>query len=244
MVHHERNQGPSAARNTGILAAQGRYVSFLDSDDSWHPEKLSRQLELVESDTNPNMVFCATQTCVFRAGKRLRVLPKRGPFSDEPWSEFLYMSGGFAQTSSFFLSRDLALKVGFRSRATPHEDHLFFLAAGALGARYRLVTEPLSNWNDDSRVDRISLVAHLDRGRRYLDEAGELLTSKARLAFEVRHLGPALLRKSPAKAIKLFKRALTDGAVLQRHLLAVWARCVLPAPAVAILRSMLYSLTT
>jgi len=238
VIRHERNQGPSAARNSGILAARGRYVSFLDSDDSWHPEKLARQVELVEADSNPDMVFCVTQTSGFRKGKRSRVQPKRGPRPNEPWSEFLYVNGGFAQTNSFFLSRDLAMKVGFES---PHEDHFFFLKSGALGARYRLVAEPLSNWNDDSRPDRLSLSANVEHSRNFLNTAGEFMTERAKLAFEVRFLGPLLLRESPLRTMKLFRKALKVGAVLPRHVLAVCTRCVLPAPAVALLRRAYYS---
>jgi glycosyltransferase involved in cell wall biosynthesis len=241
VVRHERNQGPSAARNSGILAARGRYVSFLDSDDSWHPDKLSRQLELVEADSNPNMVFCVTQTRVLGGGGRVRVLPKRAPFPDEPWSEFLYVNGGFAQTNSFLVSRDLAMKVGFRASVLQHEDHLFFLESGALGARYRLIAEPLSNWNNDPRTDRMGLEAHFQRSRRYLDEAGALITEKARLAFEVRYLGPRLFKDSPLGAIRLFRRASATGAVLRRHLVAVWLRCLLPVPVVTVLRRLLYS---
>lgn len=238
VIRHERNQGPSEARNTGILAARGRYVSFLDSDDSWHPEKLRRQVEVVEGDSDPSMVFCVTQTVTFREGRRTHVSPLRAPFEGEPWSEYLYVNGGCAQTNSFFLSRELALRIGFQP---PHEDHLFFLKAGALGARYMLVAEPLSNWNDDLRADRLSHCANLLQSLAYLKEADGLLTEKARLAFEVRILGPLLLKSSPIQAMKLFRTALEKGAILRRHLFSVSARCVLPTPAVAKLRRMFSS---
>jgi glycosyltransferase involved in cell wall biosynthesis len=46
-IRHEKNAGAAAARNTGVGAATGDYVAFLDSDDEWLPGKLARQIDLM-----------------------------------------------------------------------------------------------------------------------------------------------------------------------------------------------------
>lgn len=38
------NGGPASARNLGVQLSSAPYLSFLDADDLWHPEKLERQL--------------------------------------------------------------------------------------------------------------------------------------------------------------------------------------------------------
>src|SRR5690606_16241883 len=44
VMANQRTPGLAGSRNTGILAARGRLVAFLDDDDEWLPGKLGRQL--------------------------------------------------------------------------------------------------------------------------------------------------------------------------------------------------------
>ena len=47
-IRHEENRGEAASRNTGIKAAKYNYIAYQDSDDEWLPEKLAKQMELLE----------------------------------------------------------------------------------------------------------------------------------------------------------------------------------------------------
>jgi glycosyltransferase involved in cell wall biosynthesis len=45
VIHHDTNRGISGARNTGIKACTSSLIAFLDGDDAWTQEKLSKQIE-------------------------------------------------------------------------------------------------------------------------------------------------------------------------------------------------------
>ena len=72
-VFRQENKGVSAARNRGISEASGRFIAFLDSDDLWLPQKLSRQVEFF--NTTPDALICQTEEVWIRSG--VRVNPKK-----------------------------------------------------------------------------------------------------------------------------------------------------------------------
>jgi glycosyltransferase involved in cell wall biosynthesis len=45
----QANRGCAGARNTGVSNSQGEYISFVDGDDIWHPDKLMLQLKQIQS---------------------------------------------------------------------------------------------------------------------------------------------------------------------------------------------------
>jgi glycosyltransferase involved in cell wall biosynthesis len=96
---HQPNGGLSAARNTGIRAARGRYVAFQDSDDIWLPDKLAHQVPVLEARPEVGLVYCDSiffddatgadmdrQSDRFepRSGRVLEALITRGNFIASP----------------------------------------------------------------------------------------------------------------------------------------------------------------
>ena len=62
LLRLDKHSGPGIVRNTSLMAAKGRYIAMLDSDDRWQPEKLERQLSLMK-EKQCGLVYSSYYTC-------------------------------------------------------------------------------------------------------------------------------------------------------------------------------------
>ncbi len=123
---HQENKGVSAARNTGIDAAKGRYIAFLDDDDLWLPNKLEKQIACLESDPNIGLVY-SDMLCFNEKGVFPDTWAKANPTPPVQQLWILFVRN-FIPTPSVVVRRECLDKVsGFDETLTTCEDYDLWL---------------------------------------------------------------------------------------------------------------------
>ncbi len=182
IVLKQNNQGVSAARNRGIEASRAQFIAFLDSDDIWLPQKLTRQVEFFA--THSDALICQTEEIWIRNG--MRVNPKKRhqkPFGEifEPSLTLCLVS-----PSAVMIRRTLFDAVGLFDESLPAcEDYDLWLRVSCRYPVY-LIDEPLII-KRGGHEDQLSKAPGLDKFRiqslKKLIESGSLSQSQKRAAI-------------------------------------------------------------
>jgi glycosyltransferase involved in cell wall biosynthesis len=124
----QKHAGVSAARNAGIRHSAGPLVAFLDSDDEWRPEKLSRQVPMYNEQAP--FFICHTDEKWLRDGKEIRqkkIHAKQGGKFFERSLERCLIS-----PSSVVIARAVLDRIGFFDENLPAaEDYDLWLRVTA-----------------------------------------------------------------------------------------------------------------
>jgi glycosyltransferase involved in cell wall biosynthesis len=101
----QENRGLSAARNTGIRHAGGELVAFLDPDDLWLPEKLQRQVALMDANADVGLSYCMVDF-IDGEGQRLPELSWPHP-EGATYKDLLYLNWVTGSGSSVMVRRSV-----------------------------------------------------------------------------------------------------------------------------------------
>jgi len=107
----QANKGPAAARNLGLANARGRYIGFLDADDQWLPDKVERQVGLLEA--NPDLGACYGALVYFNEQGEIASLTHQAVPTPSGWIfEDILTHPGFIGIDTLMIRRDCLDRVG------------------------------------------------------------------------------------------------------------------------------------
>jgi glycosyltransferase involved in cell wall biosynthesis len=183
-VLRQSNRGVSAARNRGIRQSKGRLIAFLDSDDLWLPEKLSRQISFFRD--RPEALICQTEEIWIRNGRRVNPKKRHRKLSGDIFLPSLELC--LVSPSAVMLRRPLFDKIGWFDESLPAcEDYDLWLRISSRHPVY-LIDTPLTV-KHGGHPDQLSRAPGLDRYRvaalKKLIDSGGLSRSRAKRAVEM-----------------------------------------------------------
>ncbi len=230
------NSGPAEARNAGLRASHGAWLTFLDDDDTMLPEKIERAARLADHADVRKMISCRT---IYRHDGRDDVWPKRPIGPEEDVADYILLRPsllgrpGVLPLQTLLIHRSILEQVPFTTH-NDHEDWSWLLEAWHVaGARVEFVWEPLVVYNivteSISRSRRMNWrdsLAWAGRYRRWIGDGAfnSFLTTKVALKAKragdwggLRMIAGMVLRNKPAVLDLLFLAgvAMLPGSVLQ-----------------------------
>jgi glycosyltransferase involved in cell wall biosynthesis len=134
VLRHEQSRGPSAARNTALARATGRWITFLDDDDVWLPHMLEVSLDHAGKSSLPDPVSILSGIeIVDPTGKVLKTrLPPTLVKGQHFFLEDLDRPGSFQTHATLVAQVDVVRQIGGFDedlRGSEHDD--FFLRLNA-----------------------------------------------------------------------------------------------------------------
>ena len=223
----QENQGGGAARNTGIDAAQGRFIAPLDSDDVFLPHHLKDMKALVEGTRN---IVGYARVLVNRGDGRTFLKPPRAIRAGEDMAEYLLCERGFVPTITIVVEREMAKRVRYHPRLRAAEDTDFAIRLALEGCEFRMLEPPGAVWNDLHDPGRVSARNRAEGFGAWLAQMKPLLSRRAwhgargwAYAKMLAHNGHRL------KALRLYLTALCHGCYRPRLAAVIFLQIFLNA---------------
>lgn len=175
----ENSGGPAHPKNVGMGIAKGEYIAYLDHDDEWLPDKLEKQVNVLDKNTQIGFLSCEA-LIIDISGKIInrKIIPNI-PESGELFPDILRTSFMFSN-SSLLIRRKVIEQCGPRDESPEiggSEDTEYELRVAVAGYHFHIIHEPLfrhhihkNNLSNNKNIDLHGVMArykYIDIYRKY-----------------------------------------------------------------------------
>ena len=214
------HQGVCAARNLALSQSRGKFIAFLDSDDTWAPKFLEKLTAALNETPDAALAYCGWQNVGLEGKRGDPFIP---PDYETPDKLTLWLQNCRWPIHAALTRRHAILSVGgFDSRFPTSEDFLLWLRI-VTRERITLVSEVLAFYfhheGPRATTDQVRLAFnHLNAQQHYLQENPDARNSLGQRRIRELIFGVMLKRGYECywrgdlvSARRIFRRAMTAG---------------------------------
>ena len=139
--------GGGYSRNIGAEYAKCEFIAFLDSDDYWVPEKLEKQMQLLDMDSHLGLSYCDN----FLISENGKYLSSGTVLFDQDILEHLLNGWIPTNTSNLVFRKNVFDELGgFDCRLASCQDHDLWMRVGLAGVQVNYINESLTIVTNDA----------------------------------------------------------------------------------------------
>ncbi len=146
----EEHRGIVETPNRGLEECRGEFVARMDADDKMHPQRLDKQVGMLDADEGLSVVSCLVETFPREdVGQGMIIYEEwlNGLVEDEDILREFFIESPIANPSAMMRRRELVELDGYQDRGWP-EDYDLWLRYRAEGKRFAKVPEILHYWRE------------------------------------------------------------------------------------------------
>lgn len=144
-IRHDQNKGLAAARNTGLKAATYDWISYLDDDNEWLPDRLKETIDVLTKIKNQDLGSLAClQVGTYTKDQHGKIIRSSLPKNDGNLKQSIITYGPSTLQSSFFFNKKALLNVGgFDEGLVSGTDHDIWMKLAVAGYNTLAIKKPL-----------------------------------------------------------------------------------------------------